>query len=171
MSTPLSSKRVFINLSVHKVMSRYRQVSNIRRTKSQHLKDSCTVLRLQRTGDAPTTSERSTIVLPNKVPLILEVLRYSFPLLSIAATIITIKSMQIMKPLWSISLAIFPHVHMDFREHVYNGTACPKIIFNMLVSYQQLMYGSRHYYRYPPLLKQHLLFIRYEVMLVIKSHW
>ena len=54
----------------------YRQVSNIRRTKSQHLKYSCTVLRLslpnplkpdvQSTGDALTTSEWSTILLPTK---------------------------------------------------------------------------------------------------------
>ena len=75
---------------------RYRQVSNIRRTKSQHLKYSRTVLRLSLpnfleascqvenedvvgaapTGDAPTTSEWSTILLPTKVRLILEVLRY-----------------------------------------------------------------------------------------------
>ena len=72
-----------------------RQVSNIRRTKSQHLKDYRTVLRLSwpeslearcqvenedvvgaaPTGDAPTTSEWSTILLPSKVRLILEVLR------------------------------------------------------------------------------------------------
>ena len=69
----------------------YRQVSNIRCTKSQHLKDSRTVLRLSfgeslearcqvenedvvraaPTGDAPTTSECST-------NLILESLRYYF---------------------------------------------------------------------------------------------
>ena len=74
----------------------YRQVSDIRRTKSQHLKDSHTVLRLSLlkslediyevdnedvvgaapTGDAPTTSEWSTILLSAKVRLILEVLRY-----------------------------------------------------------------------------------------------
>ena len=74
----------------------YRQVSNIRRTKSQPLKDACTVLRLSLpnplkpdvksgnedvagaapTGDAPTTSEWSTILLPTKVRLILEVLQY-----------------------------------------------------------------------------------------------
>ena len=73
----------------------YRQVSNIRRTKSQHLNVSHTVLRLSLenplkpdievenedvvgaapTGDAPTTSEWSTSLLPTKVRLILEVLR------------------------------------------------------------------------------------------------
>ena len=71
------------------------QVSNISRTKPQHLKDSRTVLRLSLlnplkpdvevenedvvgaapTGDAPATSEWSTILLPTKVRLILEVLR------------------------------------------------------------------------------------------------
>ena len=70
----------------------YRQVSNIRRTESQHLKDSRAVFaesleaRCQvenedvvgaaPTGDAPTTSEWSTILLPTKVRLILEILRY-----------------------------------------------------------------------------------------------
>ena len=34
------------NLWLHSEMDMYRQVSNIRRTKSQHLKDSHTVLRL-----------------------------------------------------------------------------------------------------------------------------
>ena len=69
----------------------YRQVSNIRRTKSQHLKDSRTVFAeslearywvenedvvgAAPTGDAPTTSEWSTILLPTKVRLILEVMR------------------------------------------------------------------------------------------------
>ena len=70
----------------------YRQVSNISGTKSQHLKYSRTVLRLfllnpwkpenedvfgtAPTGDAPTISEWSTILLHAKVRLILEVLRY-----------------------------------------------------------------------------------------------
>ena len=74
----------------------YRQVSNIRRTKSQHLKKlSCClaaffakslearcqvenedVVWAAPTGDAPITSEWSTILLPTKAPLILEVLRY-----------------------------------------------------------------------------------------------
>ena len=73
----------------------YPQASNISRTKSQHLKDSHTVLWLSfaeslearcwaenedvvgvaPTGDAPTTSEWSTILSPTKVRLILEVLR------------------------------------------------------------------------------------------------
>ena len=73
----------------------YRQVSNISRTKSQHLKDSRTVfaavfaksletrcqvqnedvVRAVPTGDAPTTSEWSTILLPTNVRLILEILR------------------------------------------------------------------------------------------------
>ena len=70
----------------------YRQVSNISGTKYQHLKDFGTVLRLSLlearcqvenedvvgaapTGDAPTTSERSIILLPTKVRLILDVLR------------------------------------------------------------------------------------------------
>ena len=72
----------------------YRQVSNIRCTKSQLLKDYRIVLRLSLpnplkpdvkvesedvvgaapTGDAPTASEWSTILLPTKVRLILEVL-------------------------------------------------------------------------------------------------
>ena len=74
----------------------YRQVSNISRTKSQYLKKnivlSCTVFAeylegrfwvenedvvgAAPTGDAPTTSEWSTILLPTMVCLILEVLRY-----------------------------------------------------------------------------------------------
>ena len=72
----------------------YRQVSNIRRTKTQHLKYSRTVLQLSLpnplkpevenedvvgagpTGDAPTTSEWSTILLPTMVHLILEVLQW-----------------------------------------------------------------------------------------------
>ena len=73
----------------------YRQVSNISSTKSQHLKDSRTVAAVfaeylearcwvenedvvgtAPTGDAPTTSEWSTILLPTKVRLILNVLRY-----------------------------------------------------------------------------------------------
>ena len=77
-------------------MEMYRQVSNIKRTKSQHLKDSRTVLRLSLpnplkpdevenedvvgaapTGDAPTTSEWSTILLPTRVRLILKTLRYT----------------------------------------------------------------------------------------------
>ena len=72
----------------------YRQVSNIRCTKSQNLKDSRTVLWLSLpnplkpdvsrkwrcswaapTADAPNTSEWSTISLHTKVSLILEVLR------------------------------------------------------------------------------------------------
>ena len=74
----------------------YHKVSYIRCTKSQHLKDSGTVLRLSLpnplkpdvkskmksigvdhsdvVGAAPTTSEWSTILLPTKVQLILEVL-------------------------------------------------------------------------------------------------
>ena len=88
-----------LNLSLTQPMKvrnvKYCQVSNIRRTKPQHLKDSRTVLRLSLlnplkpdvevenedvvgaapTGDAPTTSEWSTILLPTKVRLILEVLR------------------------------------------------------------------------------------------------
>ena len=73
----------------------YRQVSNIRRTKSQHLKrlsyclaavfaeylearcwvENEDVVGAAPTGDAPTTSEWSTILLPTKVRLILEILR------------------------------------------------------------------------------------------------
>ena len=75
----------------------YRNVSNIRRTKSQHLKDSRTAYRLVAvfaeflearcwvenevvveaapTGDTPTTSEWSTILLPTRARLILETLR------------------------------------------------------------------------------------------------
>ena len=51
-----------------------RQVSNIRRTKSQHLNDPRTVLRLSLPN--PLNEEWSTILLPIKVRLILEVLRY-----------------------------------------------------------------------------------------------
>ena len=72
----------------------YRQVSNIRRTKFWYWKDSRAVLWLSLpnplkpdvenedvvgaapTGDAPTTSEWSTILLPTKVRVILKVLRY-----------------------------------------------------------------------------------------------
>ena len=73
----------------------YRQVSNIRRTKSQNLNflvSSCSCLCAiywsqvlsqewrcswsALTGDAPTTSERSTILLLTKVPLILEIWLY-----------------------------------------------------------------------------------------------
>ena len=67
----------------------YGQVSNISRTKSQYLKDYHTVLRLSlpsplkpgvksrmKTGNAPTTSEWWTILLPIKVRLMLEVLLY-----------------------------------------------------------------------------------------------
>ena len=70
----------------------YRKVSNIRRTKSQNLSDCGLVLHGQSfetrcyvenedvvgaapTGDAPTTSEWSTILLPSQVWLILEVWR------------------------------------------------------------------------------------------------
>ena len=71
----------------------YRNVSNIRRTKSQHLNVSRLVLQLSLpnrlkpgvenedvvgaapTGDAPTISELSTILLPTKVRLILETWR------------------------------------------------------------------------------------------------
>ena len=73
----------------------YCQVSNIRRTKSQHLKrfsyclatvfaeslearcqvENEDVVGAAPTGDAPTTSVWSTILLPAKVRLILEVLR------------------------------------------------------------------------------------------------
>ena len=60
----------------------YCQVSNVRRTKSLHLKDSRAVLRLSLPNPlkpddkSRTTSEWSTILLPTKVRLILEVLRY-----------------------------------------------------------------------------------------------
>ena len=70
----------------------YRKISNIRHTKSPNLNVSCLVLQLSLhnpmkpgvklilkdvvgaapTGDAPTTSEWSTILLPTKVRLILE---------------------------------------------------------------------------------------------------
>ena len=73
----------------------YRKTSSINLTKSQNLNVSCIILQLSSlnplkpcevetedvvgaapTGDAPTTSELSTILLPTKVRLILEVLRY-----------------------------------------------------------------------------------------------
>ena len=67
----------------------YRQISNISCTKSQTLNVSCLVWQLPLTnplkpgmksrmkmGDAPTTSEWSIILLPTRVRLILEVLRY-----------------------------------------------------------------------------------------------
>ena len=75
----------------------YPQVSNIRRTKSQHLKERFSycltavfaesleamcqvengdVVGAAPTGDAPTTSEWSTVLLPIKMRLILEILRY-----------------------------------------------------------------------------------------------
>ena len=77
-------------------MNDYRQVSNISRTKIQNLNVSRRVLLLSLCnilkpgvkfenedvvgaappGDAPTKSEWSTIVLPTKVRLILEVLMY-----------------------------------------------------------------------------------------------
>ena len=76
---------------------KYRQISNIRRTQSQNLKVSRLILQLSfvesfevmykvenedvvgaaPTGDAPTTSEWSTILVPTKVRLILEVWRYT----------------------------------------------------------------------------------------------
>ena len=76
----------------------YREISNIRRTKSPNLIVPRLVLQLSLpvfankarcqvenedvvgaapTGDAPTTSEWSTILLPTKVRLILETWRYS----------------------------------------------------------------------------------------------
>ena len=75
----------------------YRKTSSISRTKSQNFKciwyhlavvfiqsieagclvDNEDVVGAASTGDAPTTSELSTILLPTKVWLILEVLRYS----------------------------------------------------------------------------------------------
>ena len=74
----------------------YRKTSSISRIKSQNLNVSCITLHLSSpnplkpgvefeneevvgaapTGDAPTTSELSTILLPAKVQLILDVLRY-----------------------------------------------------------------------------------------------
>ena len=64
----------------------YRKISNISHTKFQNLKVSHLVLQLSvinedvvgaaPTGDAPTTSELSTIILPTKVCLVLEVWRY-----------------------------------------------------------------------------------------------
>ena len=66
---------------------KYRQTSSVSRTKSQSLNASCILLqlssldplkpgiKLRMTGAAPTTSELSTILLPTKVRLILEVLR------------------------------------------------------------------------------------------------
>ena len=75
-------------------MCKYRQFSNIRRTHFQNINVSRLVVFAQSiearcsvenedvvgaapTGDAPTTSEWSTISLPTKVRLILETLRYS----------------------------------------------------------------------------------------------
>ena len=74
----------------------FRQTSNIMRTKSQNLNASSLILNIfaqsiearclvenedvvvaAPTGVAPTTSERSSILLPTRVPLILPVLRYS----------------------------------------------------------------------------------------------
>ena len=65
----------------------YRKTSNISRNKSQNLNNSHLALQLSlpnplmpyvklrmETGDAPTASELSTILLPTKVWLILEVL-------------------------------------------------------------------------------------------------
>ena len=95
-SDPPASGQEFRRESWPWASEHYRQDSNIRRTKSQHLKDSRNVLRLSLpnflearcqvenedvvgaapTGDAPTTSEWSTILLPTKVRLILEVLRW-----------------------------------------------------------------------------------------------
>ena len=76
----------------------YCKISNTRHTKSPNLNVSCLVLQLSAqsnearcyvenedlvgsapTGDAPTTSEWSTILLPNKVHLILEIWRYMEP--------------------------------------------------------------------------------------------
>ena len=60
----------------------YRKTFSISRTKSQNFNVSCVLLSWSLpnqslpTGDAPTTSELSTILLPTKVRLILEVLRY-----------------------------------------------------------------------------------------------
>ena len=76
----------------------YRQVSNISRTKSQHLQrfsyclaaiftesfearcqvENEDVVGAAPTGDVPTTSEWLTIPLPTKVHLILEVLQYIY---------------------------------------------------------------------------------------------
>ena len=74
----------------------YCQISNISRTKSQHFKNSyclaaffaeslvqcqvdhSDVVGAAPTGDAPTTIEWSTMLMPTKVPLILEVLRFIF---------------------------------------------------------------------------------------------
>ena len=58
----------------------YRKTSSIIRTKSQSLNGSCILVQLSSlnpapTGDAPTTSELSTILLPTKVRLILEILQ------------------------------------------------------------------------------------------------
>ena len=78
------------------ILETYRQVSNIRRTKSQHLKrfsycltavfaeslearcqvENEDVVGAAPTGDAPTISEWSPILLPTKVWLILETLQY-----------------------------------------------------------------------------------------------
>ena len=75
---------MFIKFCIwRKIFSSYRQVSNIRRTKSQHLKDCRTVLRLSLPNPLKpdvksrmTTSEWSTILLPTRLRLILETLRY-----------------------------------------------------------------------------------------------
>ena len=73
----------------------YREISNISRTKSRNLNISRLVLQLSfpyplkpgvvgaaPTGDAPTTSEWSTILLPIQVPLILEIWPYLHKILS-----------------------------------------------------------------------------------------
>ena len=72
-----------------RTLGNYRQVSNIRRTKSQHSQDSRTVLRLSLPNPLKPDlksrmkmyleqrrSEWSTILLPTEVRLILEILRY-----------------------------------------------------------------------------------------------
>ena len=64
------------------VTIKYRKISDIRRTQTQNLKnDSRLIMQLPlpnalKPGDAPTTSEWSTILLPSKVRLILETWRY-----------------------------------------------------------------------------------------------
>ena len=76
----------------------YSKISHIKRTKSQNLNDSAQsnenrcwvenedVVRAAPTGDAPTTSEWSTILLLVKVWLILEVWRYCrLPLVTLAS--------------------------------------------------------------------------------------
>ena len=84
----------YINQSIHKKNSKYmineivkyHQISNIRWTKSQNLNVPCLcpiqwsqvnedVVGAAPTGDAPTTSEWSTIMLSAKVPLILQIWR------------------------------------------------------------------------------------------------